>query len=277
MVAIQAQINPNHVIRPQNNDKSILRAAPVSLQSPVELLGSASQAALKPLPQGRAETQVSLNSDDSPSLADIRAGAVLKADATGPAVTALQEMLTRAGYGVQATGTLGPTTVSQLKRFQRDSGIEATGELGPTTLKALENPLQTTAAGRRLATAGRKAALALGGYSSLGLCYTGVANALAQVGVKVTGLSAYMAANQLARSPKFREVKLAASELGKLPAGAVVVWERSSNPRDWAKGAGFAHGHIAIADGNGNEMSDYIDTQRTSYYASNRFRVFLPR
>ena len=99
-----------------------------------------------------------------------------------------------------------------------------------------------------------------------GYCYKWVGQALAKFGVNVHGASAYMAADQLAKSPKFREVKVDPKDLAKLPAGAVVVWN---------KGAGHEHGHISIALGNGKEASDKLRTQITNYGTS--CRVFMPK
>lgn len=99
-----------------------------------------------------------------------------------------------------------------------------------------------------------------------GWCYKWVGKALAKHGVNVHGASAYMAADQLAKSDKFREVSVQPKDLAKLPAGAVVVWN---------KGAGHPHGHISIALGNGKEASDKLRTQITNYGTS--VRVFLPK
>ncbi|MEZ0369147.1 MAG: peptidoglycan-binding protein [Candidatus Sericytochromatia bacterium] len=225
-------------------------------------------------PQGKAAGSIGLA---DPSIDEIRGGHVMVQGAKGPAVKKLQQLLTKAGYPVQVNGSFGPTTEGILKRFQQDHGIEVNGKLGPTTLKKLENPMAETAFGRLLARTGYSKAMSLGGYSSLSKCYTGVGTALEQTGVRMTGLSAYLAADQLARSPRFREVKISANQLPKLPAGAVVVWDRSASPAQRLWGGGWTHGHISIADGKGREMSDYIDAQRTTYYASNRFRVFLPK
>lgn len=255
-----------------DNKKSQNDFLNIAPQAPAAAPAVQDQACL--MPQGQAQSCVALTET---SLEEIRAGQVMDQGAQGPAVEKLQQMLTETGYPVQVNGNFGPTTAALLKRFQGDQGLQVNGKLGPTTLKCLENPLRETAFGRRLCRAGRNEALNLGGYTSLGKCYTGVGNALERAGVKVTGLSAYMAANQLARDPRFHEVKLPASSLPKLPAGAVVVWDRSASAALRARGAGWAHGHISIADGKGHEMSDYIDAQRQEYYASNRFRVFLPK
>lgn len=99
-----------------------------------------------------------------------------------------------------------------------------------------------------------------------GYCYRGVKHHLRQIGVNLTGGSAYQAADQLARSGRFREVQVDRSQLRSLPAGAVVVWNR---------GNGRRHGHISISMGDGREASDRIRNQITNY--PNSFRVFIPR
>lgn len=105
------------------------------------------------------------------------------------------------------------------------------------------------------------------GTGSGGLCFRYVRQALERAGVKgVGGASAYMGADQLARNPKFREVQVAEKDLPKLPAGAVVVWDR---------GNGHEHGHISIALGNGQEVSDVKRKQITGY--GTKHRVFLPK
>ncbi|MGE0490768.1 MAG: hypothetical protein AB7S38_16295, partial [Vulcanimicrobiota bacterium] len=114
--------------------------------------------------------------------------------------------------------------------------------------------------GRSLASDAARNAIGPGGW-----CYKWVANALGRHGVNVHGASAYMAADQLAGNPKFREVRVPANQLRNLPPGAVVVWNR---------GAGHPHGHISIALGDGREASDKIRNQITNYGTS--FRVFLP-
>lgn len=100
-----------------------------------------------------------------------------------------------------------------------------------------------------------------------GYCYRGVKHHLRQVGVNLTGGSAYQAADQLAQRPdRFREVSVSRDQLRQLPPGAVVVWNRSS---------GKPHGHISIATGDGREASDKIRNQITNRAAS--YRVFIPR
>ena len=98
-----------------------------------------------------------------------------------------------------------------------------------------------------------------------GYCYRGVKHHLRQIGVNLTGGSAYQAADQLAQTGRFREVQVSREQLRSLPAGAVVVWNR---------GNGRRHGHISIAMGDGREASDRIRRQITNY--PNSYRVFLP-
>ncbi len=123
-----------------------------------------------------------------------------------------------------------------------------------------------TASGRQLAGIAQQIA---GSRNTVGWCYKGVADALARVGVNVSGRSAYMAADQLARNPRFQEVRLnSGADLRNLPPGAVVVWgQTASSP----------HGHISVALGNGKEASDHIQNQITSLRGASNFRVFIPR
>lgn len=107
-----------------------------------------------------------------------------------------------------------------------------------------------------------------------GWCFRGVCQALERAGVKggVGGASAYMAGDQLAKNPKFREVQVDAKDLPKLPAGAIVVWDRGGTN---AGPAGKEHGHISIALGDGREVSDIIRKQTTNM--GSKHRVFLPK
>jgi hypothetical protein len=85
--------------------------------------------------------------------------------------------------------------------------------------------------------------------------------------VQLTGGSAYQAADQLARSDRFREVSVSPDQLRSLPPGAVVVWGRTDRS---------PHGHISVALGNGQEASDHIQTQMTSLRGAQNYRVFVP-
>lgn len=98
-------------------------------------------------------------------------------------------------------------------------------------------------------------------------CFHFVKEGLAAEGIQLDGAKAYQAAAQLAKNPKFNEVKVARNQLSELPAGAVVVWNK--NPK-----AKHPHGHISVALGDGREVSDRIRPQTESYRST--FRVFLP-
>jgi hypothetical protein len=122
-----------------------------------------------------------------------------------------------------------------------------------------------TPAGTRLATAARDVASSM---NSTGWCYRAVKSAVARAtGVRLTGGSAHMAADQLARSGRFREVSVSPDQLRSLPPGAVVVWGRTDRSPD---------GHISVALGNGQEASDHIQTQMTSLRGAQNYRVFVP-
>jgi hypothetical protein len=223
----------------------------------------------------------------------IRNGAVLEKGQSGGTVSFLQTKLTSLGYPVKSTGYFGPVTQKALIKFQKAHGIEPTGKLGSTTLAALtrasspvavakEGMSSTGTLGQLLAKKARSVANSM---DSVGHCFGGVATALENFTIRgrhvfsgiVGGNSAYMAANQLARSSKFQEIKIKSSQLPKLPAGAVVVWDRTPNKRMRHSGAGWEHGHISIASGNGYEYSDHAAQQMTRHYAGGSFRVFLPK
>uniref|UniRef100_A0A7C4R4R5 CHAP domain-containing protein n=1 Tax=candidate division CPR3 bacterium TaxID=2268181 RepID=A0A7C4R4R5_UNCC3 len=106
------------------------------------------------------------------------------------------------------------------------------------------------------------------GKQRTGKCYKYVSAAVYQeMKVLLTGGSAYMAAEQLARSKRFKEVRVAEPEnLKILPAGVIVVWGKTERS---------PHGHIAIASGDGREISDHIAPQRTHLRTYRNYRVFL--
>lgn len=99
-----------------------------------------------------------------------------------------------------------------------------------------------------------------------GLCLKNVGAILRSHGIECgPAPSAYMVADQMADNKEYKEVNVSASELKNLPAGSVVVWDRSgSNP----------HGHISISLGDGREFSGPIRNQMN---LGTSFRVFIPR
>lgn len=118
--------------------------------------------------------------------------------------------------------------------------------------------------GVRLAESARDTAQSM---NSTGWCYRGVSTAVARAtGVQLTGGSAYMAADQLAGSSKFKEISVSPDQLAKLPPGAIVVWGQTSES---------PHGHISVSLGNGQEASDHLQTQMTSLRGHQNYRVFV--
>ena len=130
---------------------------------------------------------------------------------------------------------------------------------------ASKTPAGKSAFGEKLAKDARR--IAESGVAGRGHnCKRGVRMALEKQGMKLDGVSAYMAADQLAKNKKFSEMKgLQRGDLKNLPPGATVVWNRSK---------GHPHGHISIAMGNGREASDVMRNQIVNYPSS--YRVFMP-
>ena len=113
----------------------------------------------------------------------------------------------------------------------------------------LLNMFPQTSIGGNLASEGLRMAKK---YDSIGRCYAAVADAIDhKVAVFLWGNDAYQAAEQIAARKDFKEYtsSISASQLPSLPAGAVVVWGKTS---------ASPHGHISIASGNGQEYSDHV-------------------
>ena len=71
----------------------------------------------------------------------------------------------------------------------------------------------------------------------------------------------------------FREIKgLGVNDLNKLPAGAVIVWSRSTS----GSSAACLYGHISISVGDGRESSDHICNQYTRVGQNGTPVVFIP-
>lgn len=225
-------------------------------------------------------TPVAKPAAPAPTLDALRSGrAQLTQGSEGAAVEHVQERLKVWGYNIgRVDGDYGKNTFNAVKQFQQARGIEVNGRVGQTTLNALnQTPIRATAMsmaavgpatsdGVKLARAAQRIATI---RDTVGWCYSGVADAVAKaLGVQLYGNSAYQASSILARSDDFEEVRsIRAKDLPKLPAGAVVVWGKTSvSP----------HGHISVALGNGNEASDHIDEQRTQLRGHTNFRVFMP-
>lgn len=116
----------------------------------------------------------------------------------------------------------------------------------------------------RLAEVARRTA---SNMNTRGWCAKGVNDALEAAGLGVQRVpSAYMAADVMARSGKFREVSLTPDEIRNLPPGAVIVSPSRYN------GTGSPHGHISVTLGNGMEASDHV----RSLIVAQGQRVFIP-
>jgi hypothetical protein len=114
--------------------------------------------------------------------------------------------------------------------------------------------------GEQLANAAQSEANRRG---TVGNCYNAVADAIERfTGPFLYGISAYMAADQLAGHGRFTEVYV--NDLTQLPAGAIVVWGKGTSD----------HGHISVALGNGYEASDHTASQMTYHYGGASARVF---
>lgn len=68
-------------------------------------------------------------------------GPSLRLDARGPAVAALQRLLTEAGSPVTADGAFGPRTEAAVRAFQSGHGCAVDGVVGPQTRAALARAL----------------------------------------------------------------------------------------------------------------------------------------
>lgn len=177
----------------------------------------------------------------------------------------------RGAQGTQASYSLSTPSVTLGSFSAEDTGgAFPKYKFSPATQSA--SSLSSGSMGDRLASTSEK--IVNGRRSPGGWCLKNVADAMDKAGFgPVTRQpSAYMFAPFLARNSKFTEASVAPKDLAKLPRGAVVVWGKGTTP----------HGHISIADGKGNELSDYVGRQRVTQArrdgkAYGPPRVFIPR
>lgn len=104
-------------------------------------------------------------------------------------------------------------------------------------------------------------------YKETGRCLRGINEAFIQATGKPLHLanSAYEAAATLEKDARFQETQW--DRKSTLPAGAIVVWGKGKS----------THGHISMADGQGNELSDHKARQMTQHYGGAAPRVFIPK
>ncbi len=83
---------------------------------------------------------------DYSKLDSVRRGSLLRAGASGPAITALQHALDAVKAPAAATGVFDAATVAAVKSFQSSANIKVDGIVGPQTMGALDKALGFTGA-----------------------------------------------------------------------------------------------------------------------------------
>jgi len=207
----------------------------------------------------------------APDLSAVSQGATLQLGQSGPAVAELRSLLQALDYPVKSGDYFDRDLALQVGRFQRQHHLASPhsshwGQVGPSTLAALQSEVKqsqySTSLGQELVDFARRHT-----SGTRWRCYRFVARAIhAKTEPFLQGMHAYMAADQLAQSKYFKEVQVPVSELPNLPAGAVVVWGKGRS----------RSGHISIADGRGNEVSDHVAPQMLTHYGGASHRTFLP-
>lgn len=207
----------------------------------------------------------------SPSLTEILRGAKLKQGHRGQSVQEIKDLLQRLDYTVKPGDQYDRDLAQVVGQFQEDHQLASRhsphwGVVGQSTLSALQAESKqedyNPPLGSKLVHVAKRNAS--GGRSH---CYRYVAQAIHQTTEPfLKGMHAYMAADHLAKSKFFREVEVSAADLPNLPPGAVVVWGKGRS----------RSGHISIADGHGNEVSDHIGRQMVRHYGGAGHRTFLP-
>ncbi len=149
----------------------------------------------------------------------------------------------------------------------RSGGAGGTGQVAES--QGAGGAIRATAAMHRLASAGRAAALSMGGYNSQGLCATGVSRAIQNAfGVKVWG-NGNQIDNNLPRD-KFKQVNMSLEEALKIP-GLVLTWESTPSR------LGSIYGHTAITTGDGrSSVSDFIERNTLGAGGRSGLKIFMP-
>ncbi|QRN94358.1 LysM peptidoglycan-binding domain-containing protein [Archangium violaceum] len=150
---------------------------------------------------------------------------------------------------------------------RRGSGTKGSGQVGES--RGTASPGNVTPAMRKLASAGRAAAMSIGGYNSQGLCATGVSKAIQNAfGFKVWG-NGNQIDNNLPRD-KFKQVNMSLEEALKIP-GLVLTWEKTSSR------LGSIYGHTAITTGDGrSSVSDFIERNTLGAGGRSGLKIFMP-
>lgn len=227
---------------------------------------------------------------NGPTLAEIKAGQILAPGQRSQAVLELRKLLNSAGCAVDIKGPdlerMDDKVVAALSKFQIGHHLATSqsphkGLFGPTTLASLQKEAAAGTydkeIGKRIATAAVKAKL--NDNSSGHQCYAYVSDYI-EHSLKtnfLTGMHAYMAADQLAKSHFFKETKATGAQLKDLPDGAIIVYP--------AQG-GHSSGHIEVVashpkTGAKVAISDFTRPLTPSPWgnvsdAKVKYRVFLP-
>ncbi|HEX8822184.1 MAG TPA: LysM peptidoglycan-binding domain-containing protein [Archangium sp.] len=165
------------------------------------------------------------------------------------------------GGGTRGGGTKGSDGAG------RSGGTKGGGQVNES--RGTGNSGNVTPAMRKLATAGRAAAMSIGGYKSQGLCATGVSRAIQNAfGFKVWG-NGNQIDNNLPRD-KFKQVNMSLAEALKTP-GLVLTWEKTSSR------LGSIYGHTAITTGDGrSSVSDFIESNTLGAGGRSGLKIFRP-
>ncbi|MBQ8886446.1 MAG: CHAP domain-containing protein [Candidatus Gastranaerophilales bacterium] len=116
--------------------------------------------------------------------------------------------------------------------------------------------------------------------STTGYCATGVSRTISMAyGIQMGGNGNDWDTNmeKLVEQGMFTEVTddyPSSNDLSNLPAGAIICWESTGG----TNGGGAQYGHVAVADGQGGEISDHY--QKNIYKSvggrSDQYRIFIP-
>ena len=174
----------------------------------------------------------------------------------------IKEIETQRDEQVSAIDTEIESKRNEALNYQKELG-ERTGQRESSSLGAYDSEMGELLAENALNVAG-----------TTGWCLRGVNNSLEDTyGQRLSFGAAYQAIPALQGkvagyedlASQFQEVEVSRDELSSLPAGSIVVWDRSE---------GHEYGHISIALGDGRESSDHITTQMTNRDAE--YHVFIP-
>lgn len=235
---------------------------------------------------------------------------LLQLGSRGSEVSDLQRRLSSAGFKVSVNGNFDSRTDAAVRAYQKAKGLLVDGQVGqqtwgsflgksyPPGVSMLKNGGTTTgfsgissfspggssgptgtgvnfsgnanADMLRLAQAGQSAAMSMGGYTSHGLCATGVSQAIQNAfGFHVGGNGNTIGQNLPAG--KFRQVNMSLEQALKTP-GLILTWQRTPTA------AGSLYGHTAITTGDGHtSCSDFIERDTLAGSAGRSgLQIYMP-